>query len=382
MSENPETRLFGAVERRLFRATAILFVIVVFVVLVGLVVWALGFALSFFFNLILPLSVAGILALILYPVVDNLERRAKLSRVVATSIVVMLFIVMISGAIFLLVPTLYREATQFLKIIPGILQGYEGYFSARYPDLTQMVKDRAEDGSLGSLMPTIEDTGATVKSYAGALVAMGIVPLLMFFALLSGDRLRDQARGIVSVFSSQTQRRAMYFIDVFVGQVTGFFQGQLVIGVIMGAMLATGFTAIGLKGGILVGLILGLLNIVPFLGTLVGLLFVLPLAYLQPEGGFQLMGLSLVVFLVIQLTESWLLTPKIMANRSGLHPALVVISVIFWGIALGGIIGMILAVPLTAFFITVWRQAKAGLTRSMEPDPEPTANTPESTNNM
>jgi len=74
------------------------------------------------------------------------------------------------------------------------------------------------------------------------------------------------------------------------------------------------------------------------------------------------------VFTVVQLLESWLLTPKIMANRSGLHPALVVISVFFWGIALGGIIGMILAVPLTAFIVAVWSQAKAGLTRSMKSD--------------
>jgi predicted PurR-regulated permease PerM len=150
--------------------------------------------------------------------------------------------------------------------------------------------------------------------------------------------------------------------------VTGFFQGQLVIAMIMGAMFALGFTLIDLKGGIMVGLILGLLNIVPFLGTLIGLLVVLPWAYMQPFGGVQLVGLSLLVFTIVQLVESWVLTPKIMANRSGLHPALVVISVFFWGIAFGGITGMILAVPLTAFLVAVWSQAKVGLTRSMTSD--------------
>ncbi len=364
MSPNPETRLFGTVERRLFRVTAILFLIIAFAVLIGLVVWILGQSLSFFFNLIMPLSVAGILALILYPVVDHLERWTGMPRVVATSIVVLLFIGMIVGSLLLLVPTLYRQAAQFLEIAPGIVEG----LSRRFPDLTQMLVDRAEDGTFANLTPSMEDTGKTLRSYAGALVTLGFVPLLLFFTLLSGHRLRDQAKEILSVFSSSTQRRVMYFVDVFVSQVTGFFQGQLVIAVVMGAMLATGFTIVGLKGGILVGLILGLLNIVPFLGTIVGLLVVLPLAYLQPEGGLQLLGLSLLVFLVVQLVESWLLTPRIMANRSGLHPALVVISVIFWGIALGGIIGMILAVPLTAFIIAVWRQAKAGLSRSMESD--------------
>jgi predicted PurR-regulated permease PerM len=104
------------------------------------------------------------------------------------------------------------------------------------------------------------------------------------------------------------------------------------------------------------------------LGTLVGLLIVLPLAYFQPEGGFQLLGLSLFVFVVVQLVESWLLTPKIMAIRSGLHPAIVVVSVFFWGTALGGIVGMILAVPVTAFLVAVWRQANDRLARTVVSD--------------
>jgi predicted PurR-regulated permease PerM len=68
------------------------------------------------------------------------------------------------------------------------------------------------------------------------------------------------------------------------------------------------------------------------------------------------------------MVESWLLTPRIMAERSGLHPAVVVISIFFWGTVLGGIIGMILAVPLTAFIVAVWIQTKASLTRSMVSD--------------
>lgn len=194
------------------------------------------------------------------------------------------------------------------------------------------------------------------------------LPLFLYFALVSGGHLRTQIKGFLAVFSPATQKHALYFIDVFTRQVTGFFQGQLVIAVIMGAMFAAGFTAIGLKGGILVGLVLGLLNIVPFLGTLVGLLIVLPMAYFQPGGSLNLVGLSLLVFTVVQLVESWLLTPRIMANRSGLHPALVVISVFFRGTALGGIIGMILAVPLTAFLVAVWAQAKASLARGMMSD--------------
>jgi predicted PurR-regulated permease PerM len=328
----------------------------------------LGQTLSYFYNIILPLAVTGVLALVLHPVVGHLEGRMGLSRVAATSLILLAFIAFIGGTVWLLVPIMSRQLGLFTEAAPRILAGWQSYLSGRFPTLTQLVVESGQNGQLKELVPDMQESGRTLKSYAGILVGLSFVPLLLFFALLSGHRLRHHAEEILSVFSSRTQQTVMHSMDIFVRQVTGFFQGQLVIAVIMGVMMATGFTLIGLKGGILIGLVLGLLNIVPFLGTLVGLLIVLPIAYFQPAGSFQLLALSLVVFTVVQLVESWLLTPKIMANRSGLHPALVVISVFFWGIALGGIIGMILAVPLTAFIVAVWSQAKASLTRSMTSD--------------
>lgn len=371
MSAAPGTPLFGTVERRLFRATAVLFAIVAMVSLIAGIIWILGIILSFFYSLVMPLCLAGILALVLYPVVDQLERRTWLPRYAATTVVVLLFMAVIVGVVVMVVPALIRELVLFAEMVPPILAQWQDYMVNRFPAFTGMIMQSAEGGEIKEVMPGLENTRETVKSFAGILAGLSFVPLLLFFALLSGGRLHGEVTSVLSVFSAETQKSAMYFIDVFVAQVTGFFQGQLVIAVIMGVMYAIGFTLIDLNGGILIGLFLGLLNIVPFLGTLVGLLIVLPLAYMQPYGGIELLGLSLLVFSVVQLVESWLLTPKIMANRSGLHPALVVISVFFWGTAFGGIAGMILAVPLTAFLVAVWVQAKAGLTHSMTSEYEP-----------
>jgi predicted PurR-regulated permease PerM len=363
-----EARLFGTVERRLFKATAVLLALVILALLVGVVIWGLMQVLSFFYKLILPLSVAGVLALVLYPVVDYLETRLRVPRIVAVSVIVLLFLVAIAGLILLLVPTLIQQLIQLGDTAPAIISGWQDYLTSRFPALTRMVSERLENGDLADAVPEVKGTGKKAMGYVGIVVGLGFVPLFLFFMLLSGRSLQGRAEELFSVFSTPTQQRIMYFMNVFVGHVTAFFQGQLVIAVIMGAMLAAGFTIIGLKGGLVFGLVLGLLNIVPFLGTLVGLLFVLPMAYLQPGGGLQLLGLSLLVFTIVQLIESWLLTPKIMSNRSGLHPALVVISVFFWGTALGGVIGMILAVPLTAFLVAVWSQLKDGLARSMKSD--------------
>ena len=114
----------------------------------------------------------------------------------------------------------------------------------------------------------------------------------------------------------------------------------------------------GLKYGFVLGMLLGLLNIIPYLGSMIGLAIALPLAFFQPAGGPLLLGLIVVVFLVVQNIEGYILTPKIMGDKTGLHPMAIMVALFFWGTALGGITGMILAIPLTAFLVSVWKLLK------------------------
>ena len=382
MSKMPENPVFGAVELRLFRATSVLFAGLAFCVLIAAMIWTLGLFLSYFYNLIMPLCVAGILALVLNPMVDWLERFQWMNRLAATLIVVLLAVGVAAGAFLVVVPSLIREGVLFAETAMSVLARWHENIVDAFPGLARFAEESAKQGEIKEVMPDFENTGQNLMSFGGLLAGLSFVPLLLFFALLSGKHLRERITRELSVFSAATQKKVLYFIDVFLAQVTGFFQGQLVIGLIMGVMYAIGFSLIGLKGAILIGLFLGLLNIVPYLGMLLGLIIVLPLSLVQPSGGVYLFGLSLLVFTVVQLVESWLLTPKIMANRSGLHPALVVIAVFFWGLAFGGIAGMVLAVPLTAFLIAAWKQAKPALERSMTAEQDaiqvesPTGKTP------
>ncbi len=364
----PDEGPFTAVEFRLFRYTAVLLCLVTVTALLGLVVWAFGRILDTFYNLLLSLSLAGILALVLYPVVEFLESRLRLPRMLAVIVLLLFFFIGIGGLFFLIAPILVSQAIQLMTVLPDILASWQANFSYHFPELSSLIStsmaDRNEEESR-TVLPGLGATGTTIMSYAGLLAGISFVPLLLFFTLLSGSLLRGQASELLSVFRKPTQQKLLYFIDVFVEYVTAFFQGQLIIAVCMGTLYALSFSLIGLKFGVLVGLVLGLLNIVPFLGTLIGLLVVLPMAYLQPGGGLELLILTGVAFAVVQLIESWLLTPRIMANRSGLHPALVVISLFFWGTALSGIIGMVLAVPLTAFFVAIWSEIKASLVHAL-----------------
>ena len=150
----------------------------------------------------------------------------------------------------------------------------------------------------------------------------------------------------------------VFLVREFVIIIESFFRGQMLIGFILGVLLSIGFTLVGLKFGLLIGLVLGALNIVPYLGTIIGLATVVPLAFFQPGGGWQLLGLVLLVKTLVQLIESWVITPKVMGERTGLHPVTIIVAIFFWGTAFGGVLGMLLAIPLTAFFVTAWRLAK------------------------
>lgn len=370
MNTESESPLFGTVERRFLRTTSMLFCVVALLALLGFAVWVLGQLVTLFYNLLLPLAIAGVFALVLYPVVDFLEDRVGMPRVAAVGLILLIFTLAVVATVFLLLPAVAQQLLEFSKTVPEIVRGWQDHLTHRFPGLNAMLVSHIEDGGLDGILPEFSNTGKTIKSSLGVLAGLAFVPLFLFFTLLSGEHMRGQAAELLSIFSASIQERVLYFMDVFVGQITTFFQGQLIIALAMGVMYAIGFTLIGLKVGILLGLFLGLLNIVPFLGTLIGLILVLPLAYFQPGGGVSLLGLCIAVFALVQLIESWLLTPKIMADRSGLHPALVVVAIFFWGTALDGILGMILAVPLTAFIIAVWGQVKAGLTRSMSPHGE------------
>jgi predicted PurR-regulated permease PerM len=190
-------------------------------------------------------------------------------------------------------------------------------------------------------------------------VGLAVMPVYLFFFLLSDVNVPERLHGGLTFLRNPLRDDIVFLVREFVGIVVAFFRGQLLIGLIMGVAYAVGFSAVGLKFGLVIGLAMGLLNIVPYLGTIFGLSIAVPLAFLQPDGGgVGMFGLVAAVFCAVQAFEGWFLTPRIMGRQTGLHPVAIIFSVLFWGTALGGIFGMMLAVPLSAFFVTVWRLLK------------------------
>ena len=203
----------------------------------------------------------------------------------------------------------------------------------------------------------LKSAWAGLLSFFAQLTYLAVIPIYMFYFLGSKRDLLEDFEQELGFLAPRIREDVVFLIREFIGILVAFFRGQLRIGLLMGIGYAIGFQTSGLKFGLALGLLFGLLNVVPYLGSIIGIVTTMLVAYLQPEGIADtgqwgiLIGCG-ITFIVVQLVESYLLTPRIMGRQTGLHP---VVAIFFWGTALGGILGMILGIPLTAFIIIAWR---------------------------
>jgi predicted PurR-regulated permease PerM len=325
---------------------------------------------SAFSGVIWPLAVAGIVALVVRPVVTLFEQRLKIRRPFAVLLLYVIAGVALAVLLFTFAPAALAQVIDFIAYLPVLWQKTVALVELHYPEWVAGLRPYLENPTvkaaldglaqqaqdlLGHLAPTLKSAGASVFSVFGLFASLAVIPVYLFFFLLSNDDPTKALPDHLPFLKPEHRDDVVFLVREFLGILVAFFRGQLLIGLIMGVLLATGFSIGGLKFGFAIGLIMGLLNVVPYLGSILGLSVALPLAFLQPDGGLGLVAICLAVFGAVQALEGWFLTPRIMGRQTGLHPVAIIVAVFFWGQALGGILGMMLAVPLTAFLVTAWR---------------------------
>lgn len=329
-----------------------------------------------FQSVLLPLAIAAILATLLRPIIVWTESHTRLNRLGGIILLYLMIIVVLIAAALFCLPTLLEQTGDFLQAAPGLFEKLLQYTQATAPKIWSWMElqlGQAPDAYLQSQLSEnsemLKSSLAQIQSSAssmlgfigsafGSIAAYSIIPVYVFF-LLNGQRdiWKDISQQL-NFLPADRRDDIVFLVRQFSDILTSFFRGQIIIGLLLGLVLALGFALVGLKFGILLGLILGLLNIIPYLGTMLGIVTVLPLAYFQDGGGSQLIIYCSIVFAIGQLLTDYLFTPRIMGEKTGMGPMLIIFSVFFWGTALGGMLGMILAIPLTAFFLVFWRLAR------------------------
>lgn len=335
--------------------------------------WGLTRFVGTFQNVLLPPIVAGILAMLLRPYYDFLVKACRGYQPGGLALfflfaLIPLGLIIWFGGIFAT-----NQLIRFFEDLPSLLNSMLESARSVWPQVAPLLEKYGLMSEIDKFLQDPVDIVANVlrtswermlqpiaqmfQSVAG-LFAWAVLPLYLAFFLMAKPFQSEQIGDFLPFLKKETREDVVYLFDQFIGILLTFFRGQIIIALAQGVLFAVGFALVGLPYGIIIGMMLGLLNIIPYLGSIVGLSVALPLAYFSDDGGVLRLALTLAVFAVVQMIEGYLLTPKIMGNRTGLHPGLIVFAVFFWGVALGGILGMILAVPLTAFAVVFWRLLK------------------------
>ena len=314
--------------------------------------WAIGSFFATFSNVFLPLAVAAVLAFVLRPYYELLNERLRFPKILAVAAVLLSLLLPVAGFAWFFGALAASQMTGLIDALPDASDRVVDWVAETLPALNELtetnpfasrIREALEETDLTSLLPgfgIVGDGALGVLQGIGAgiasLFAWAVLPVyLCFFLFIDPDRFRK----LDHLFP---------FLK----------RGQLVVAFLQGALFAIGFQVAGLRYGLVLGLMLGFLNIIPYLGSIVGLAVALPIGYWQEGGGLQLVIWVVVVFALVQLIEAYVLTPRIMGDRTGLHPMAIIVAVFFWGSALNGIAGMILAIPLTAFLVVFWRLAR------------------------
>jgi predicted PurR-regulated permease PerM len=313
-----------------------------------------------FSNVLLPLATAAILALVLRPYYVWLLTKTKGKPLAAVILVFASVLIPIIAFLLFFGNLLIGQLHQFITELPLLYDQMVEKISPRWPVISATLSEHQPEliEALKKLGITAWGAGKSTYSMLTGLLGWAVLPVYLFFFLMAPPFRVEKMEQLLPFLKESTRKDALFLTTQFIDILVSFFRGQLVIALIQGGLFALGFSIVGLRFGVVLGLMLGLLNIVPYLGNIIGLSICIPLAFFQAAGGGSLVAFILLIFILVQAIEGYYLTPKIMGDRTGLHPLTIMVSIFFWGTALSGISGMLLAVPLTAFLVVFWRLAK------------------------
>lgn len=357
-------------QRVVAAALTLLAVAVIAYLLYGFFVLLARFV-AYFTPVLTPLVVAAILALVVRPYYEWLLARLHW-RSAAVAVILLSILLPIAGLVAVFGSIVADQLKGLLQHLPVWIERVSARVESWMPQLNALWQERGDQVraglsersgwlavQLGGLAERVLSAGLGVFQVLGGLLSWVVFPVYFIFLLTARPMSLDKLEELLPFLKPDTRADATYLAREFVDVLVAFFRGQLLVAAAQGLLYAAGFGAVGLPYGIAIGLALGFLNIIPYLGNLIGLGVALPLAYLQPGGGWGLVAAVLAVFCAVQASEAYVLTPRIMGQRTGLHPMAVIFALFFWGTALNGMLGMILGIPLTAFLVVFWRLLKA-----------------------
>ena len=333
---------------------------------ITLIVLGVLYVTNYLSSVLLPFFIAWFFAYLLYPVVKFIENKLHVKvRALSIIIAMLLAIGVIGGVIWLIIPPMIDQLDKLGEVLTRWL-----HQTTHTNNLTAVIKEWLQDNQMQierflkskdfsdavkTTMPKVFSVVGQTANILISIVASMITLLYMFFILLDYETL---TANWIRIFPKKSRPFWQELMKDVERELNNYIRGQGMVALCMGIMFCIGFTIIGFPMAIGLGILIGIMDLVPYLHTfaLIPTAFLAMLKAADTGQNFWIVfGLAFLVFCVVQILTDMVVTPKIMGKAMGLNPAILLLSLSVWG-ALLGFLGLIVALPLTTLLIAYWQR--------------------------
>ncbi len=306
---------------------------------------------------LLPFIVGCALAYLLDPLADRLER-AGLSRILATTVIALIALLMIIIAGLLLIPLLANQLVEFVEFIPKLAENIQTFINETVRPLLNKYVPGWEKyvpivvsaiGTIGSATSgqagqVIDQVASSAMGAINVLMIVIIVPVVMIYMLADWDKVIEKIDHMLPRDHAETIRELFREVN---GVLAGFVRGQVTVCAILAAIYAISLSLVGLQFGFVIGCIAGLISFIPFVGSIGGGVLAVGVAIFQFWSEPAWIGVVGVIFFAGQILEGNFITPRLVGSSVRLHPVWLLFALSAFG-SLFGFVGLLIAVPTAA----------------------------------
>ncbi len=323
----------------------------------------IGHALGYLQPLLLPVAISAVLAYLLDPVVDRICRLG-VSRMKAVFYVFALVFLPMTALLLWIIPQIYRESLEFAGQVPNLVatarqlvQNFIARFQERYAENQYVQQGLQQAGEW--VQQQLPEIPAKIWSWLrgglegvlgafGFLIGLVVVPIYLFFFLKDAAAISKQWSDYLPLRSSAFKDEVVSCLTEINSYLIAFFRGQILVTTIDGIMIGIALSILGLPFAPVIGLMVAILQLIPYIGIFICWIpAVLIAAFHWPHEWTHPLIVT-IIFVVVSNLDGLFIAPRIVGKSVGLHPVTIILSVIGWSLLIGGPLGALLAVPLTA----------------------------------
>ncbi len=336
---------------------------------IGLAIFAgIIYLINYLSGVLLPFVIACVIAYMIYPIVRFFQYKLHFKyRGLSIITVLILIFAILTGIVLFVIPPIINEGIHIKDLLNTYITTSTS--SSSIPDfLRQLIVDNIDMNRLNdflskenimqyskALLPKVWNILAQSMNILFGIFTSFIIILYLFFILLDYEKLE---KGWINIIPRRYRRFFSHLAEDLEEGMSGYFRGQSLVALCVGILFSIGFLIIDFPMAIGLGLFIGLLNLVPYL-QIIGFIPTIILAALKAaetgQNFWWIFIAAMAVFAVVQTIQDFLLVPKIMGKITGLNPAIILLSLSIWG-ALMGIIGMIIALPMTTLILSYYKR--------------------------